>query len=98
MFNVLDLTDGNVVDLGTHLSGSWGTTQLLEMQEGGSLALGDETSETCLYLLDGTAELSLQGGEARQVAAGSGITLIRGTRVELRAQDAVRVFVATLTT
>ena len=95
-FNVLDLTDGDVVDLGTHLAGGWGTTQLLELSAGDDLRLGGDTTETCTYLLDGTAELALEGG-AREITAGTGLTLIQGTRVVLRARDDVRVFVATLT-
>jgi glyoxylate utilization-related uncharacterized protein len=96
-FDVLDLTDGRVVDLGTHLSGGWGPTQLLELPAGAARTFGDDETETCLYLVDGTARISLDGAR-REVAGGTGITLLKGTTTVLTARDDVRLFVATLRT
>lgn len=94
-FNVLDLSDGRMVDLDTHLAGRWGPTQILELPAGTSQAFGDGVTETCLFLIDGNAELEL-GGSARTVPPGTGVTLVRGTRATLTATDQVRLFVATL--
>lgn len=97
-FDVLDLTDGRVVDLGTHLSGGWGPTQLLDLPAGAARAFGDDQTETCLYLVDGTAQISLDDGAPREVAGGTGITLLKGATTVLTAHDDVRLFVATLRT
>ena len=94
---MINLTDGQVVDLDTHLSGRWGPTQLLAMAADDSRTFGNDTTETCLYLIDGPAEIELESG-TREVAAGTGITLIKGTRTVLTTRDPVRVFVATLKT
>lgn len=94
-FDVLDLTDGRPVDLDTHLAGAWGMTQLVDVAAGSSHSFGDDVSETCLFLIDGVAEIAL-GDEVREVPARTGITLIKGARTVLTAKDPVRLFVANL--
>jgi glyoxylate utilization-related uncharacterized protein len=95
-FDVLDLRNGRVVDLGTHLAGRWGPTRLLEVPEGDSRTFGDDASESCLFLIDGTADVALDG-VSRTVGPGTGVTLVRGTRAVLTATHPVRLFLATLT-
>ena len=94
-FDVLDLTDGSPVDLDTHLAGAWGTTQLVDVATGSSHPFGDDASETCIFLIDGAAEIAL-GDEVLEVSARTGITLIKGARTVLTAKGAVRLFVANL--
>lgn len=91
----MDLRDGRVVDLGTRLAGGWGTTHLLDLPTGDSRSFGDDASETCLFLMDGAAEIAL-AGTTRPVAAGTGLTLVKGTRARLTATTPARLFVATL--
>lgn len=93
--DVVHLGDGRVVDLGTHLAGRWGPTRVLELAAGDSHAFGDRTSETCLFVIDGAADLSLDGTD-QPVTAGTGLTVVKGTRAVLTATDECRLFVATL--
>lgn len=95
-FNIINLGDGQPVDLGEHLAGGWGPARLIELDAGTSRLLDATDAEICTFVIDGQGTVAMGDNTAR-MDTGVGVTLMKGSTATVTADRPMQLFAAWLT-
>jgi hypothetical protein len=95
-FNVVNLGDGQPVDLAAHLEGSWGPARLIHLDAGAAHDFDATDAEICVFVIDGEGTVAM-GDTVAASDTGVGITLTRGSTATITATRPMQVFAAWFT-
>ena len=95
-FNIINLGDGQPVDLGEHLAGGWGPARLIELDAGTSHSLDATDAEICTFVIEGQGTVAMDDNVAR-MDTGVGVTLMKGSTATVTAEHPMQLFAAWLT-
>lgn len=95
-FNIVNLGDGQPVDLGEHLAGGWGPARLIDLEAGDSHVFDATEAEICTFVIDGQGTVAM-GDNVARMDTGVGVTLMQGSSATVTAERPTQLFAAWLT-
>lgn len=95
-FNIINLGDGQPVDLGEHLDGGWGPARLIELDAGTAHSFDATGAEICAFVIDGQGAVAM-GDNVARMDPGVGLTLMKGSTATATAEHPMQLFAAWLT-
>ena len=95
-FNIVNLADGDPVDLGQHLDGGWGPARVMQLQAGDSHEFDAHEAEICTFVVEGRGTVAM-GDHVARFDTGTGVTLMKGSAATVTAEAPLQLFAAWLT-
>jgi 5-deoxy-D-glucuronate isomerase len=95
-FNIINIADGDPVDLGEHLAGGWGPSRILDLGTGDSHDFDAADDEICTFVISGQGTVAM-GEHVTRFDTGTGATLMRGSVATVTAEAPMQLFATWLT-